>query len=144
MQTTILPKGICLAIEKNMRRFIWGNDGPDDQTRKMHLVNWNLVASPKTTGGLGIRKLQDLNMSYMVKLGWRLHQERDSLWARSLTCKYKNSHSAKPSNAWKGIMAARPILESGRIRSVRNGRTTRFWMDKWITNYPLSQHLSTP
>lgn len=80
----------------------------------------------------------------MVKLGWRLQQEKDSLWARILTGKYKYGRSSLHSNAWKGVIAASPFLEAGTVRSVRNGESTRFWMDRWLTPYPLRKLLNTP
>lgn len=102
-----------------------------------------MVASPKKIGGLGIRKLQELNLAYMVKLGWRLQHEKNSIWARTLSGKYHHGRSASFSNAWKGIRVATPFLEAGTIKLVRSGKTTRFWMDNWIAPYPLRQLLST-
>lgn len=79
-------------------------------------------------------------MACMMKLGWRIRTERDSLWVKTLTTKY--NHTQPPSrtgvsNAWQGIMHVRPHLDERLIRLVRNGRTTKFWMDRWITQSPL-------
>ncbi|XP_031103479.1 uncharacterized protein LOC116007017 [Ipomoea triloba] len=148
MQTSVLPISVCLDIEKRIRRFIWGSEGPENRN-KLNLVKWDVITSPKVSRGLGIFKLQDLNNAYMAKLGWRLHNERDSLWARIMATKYANPGRrqapsrghANVSNAWKGMLAARHIVKKGKICLVRNGKTTKFWMDKWIDSHPLRVYL---
>lgn len=41
-------------------------------------------------------------------------------------------------------MAAQLIIEDGIVRLVRNGRSTRFWIDRWITPCPLRFYLKSP
>ncbi|XP_031124258.1 uncharacterized protein LOC116026974 [Ipomoea triloba] len=151
MQTTVLPKGVCMEIEKKTRQFIWGNQG-QDTTRKINLVSWDTVTKEKVAGGLGIRRLQDMNRACMAKLGWHLIHEKESLWAQTLLTKYKTGSdrlaechiTGNTSHAWKGILEAFPIIDDGMVRLVRNGRSTRFWLDKWISRKPLSQFITAP
>lgn len=110
----------------------------------MSLVKWDTVASSKDSGGLGIQKLQELNLAYMVKLGWHLQREKDSLWAQILSNKYQEGKPASFSNAWRGVTVANPVLETGVVKWVRNGKSTRFWIDKWIAPYPLFHYLKSP
>ncbi|XP_019189019.1 PREDICTED: uncharacterized protein LOC109183394 [Ipomoea nil] len=44
MQTMLLPKGVCDAIDKTTRNFLWGGDGTK---RKTSLVKWDTVTLPK-------------------------------------------------------------------------------------------------
>lgn len=102
------------------------------------------MTKTKSDGGLGIRCLRDMNMTCMAKLRWHFKTEGTSLWAQVLVHKYKNvGHGShiKVSNAWKGIMAARHIVDNGLIKVVRNGCSTRFWMDKWIGDQLLHQQM---
>lgn len=82
----------------------------------------------------------------MAKLGWGLLNEEDALWTLVLREKYVRheplvvndfTDSRQSSNAWKGIMQAKPILEKGLRATVGNGMTVRFWLDKWISDEPL-------
>ncbi|XP_019175883.1 PREDICTED: uncharacterized protein LOC109171271 [Ipomoea nil] len=149
MQTTFLPKGICTEIEKRTRNFIWGGTGTDN---KMSLANWDLVTTATEAGGLGLKRMHELNLAYMAKLGWRLLAESESLWAQTINAKYRKSeiiHNMRQgrrnvSNAWRGISAAWTPMSQGVSRVVRSGATTRFWMDKWILPEPLSITLKQP
>lgn len=136
MQTSVLPTGIYLEMEKRTRQFIWGNYGPDARS-KLNLVRWEMVTEPMHAGGLGLYRLRDLNIAYMAKLRYRLHTEHDSLWAQTILSKYTNPRRRQSisnvSNVWRGILSAQPITDKGMIKLVRNGRTTQFWMDKWLT-----------
>lgn len=67
MQTTYLPLGKCDDIERRIKKFIWGN--------RIHLVSWDMVMKDKDGGGLGIRRLREMNIAFLVKLGWRLITE---------------------------------------------------------------------
>nr|GMC97865.1 putative RNA-directed DNA polymerase [Ipomoea batatas] len=142
MQTTLVPVGICNEIDKKIRKFMWGGN---DNKRSLNLVGWDTVTKPKELGGLGIRKTRDMNIAFMAKLGWRLFDEKDSVWAQVLRSKYlkggQSIEDLKParssSNAWKGINRARNILVEGVHTHVRNGMSTRFWKDKWLTPEPL-------
>ncbi|XP_019175452.1 PREDICTED: uncharacterized protein LOC109170754 [Ipomoea nil] len=148
MQTAALPKGVCSEIEKRTRRFIWGRD-EQSGSNKMILVAWDTITTDKTCGGLGLRKLQTMNEACMMKLCWRLKTEPNALWEKTLITKYHHSSGShldttrrrNTSNAWKGISAARETLESGLTHVVRNGKSTRFWMDPCLTPKPLYEKL---
>lgn len=66
MQTTNLPKTVCEAIDKKIRKFIWGSK---DGMQKAHLTKWDTITCSKMDGGLGIRKAKDMNNAFLTKLG---------------------------------------------------------------------------
>lgn len=146
MQTMFMPAGIWEAIDKRIRRFIWG--GTPEQ-RKCHLIRWDTVTKPKEAGGLGIRATKEVNLAFMAKLGWRILVDRDSLWVRIMRAKYAHGkHGVEimtskqgGSNAWKGITSAFPLIHEKIRFTVNNGRDTRFWMDSWIQDKPLQDTL---
>ena len=57
-----------------------GSQGP--------LVACDEVCRPKSEGGLGIRRNEDVNKATITKLGWRILTDKDCLWARILRDKY--------------------------------------------------------
>ncbi|XVE66798.1 hypothetical protein DITRI_Ditri08aG0108200 [Diplodiscus trichospermus] len=87
-----------------------------------------------------------MNMAFMAKLGWRFLNEQDSLWVQVLQKKYVRYQKAnvqdfvmhrEASNAWRGIVQAKPILSKGVRSLVGNGRNVLFWLDNWLLGEPL-------
>lgn len=97
-------------------------------------------------GGLGIKKMQPMNLAFMTKLGWRLREDKNSLCAQVLQDKYsRNDLELKPkkgsSNVWKRISKCTKFLEKGSKKVIRNGKTISFWLDIWLGNEPLENSL---
>lgn len=142
MQTFLLPKGLCMKIEKIIRSFLWGGSCGE---RRMSLVAWEEVTKRKEDGGLGIRGMHEMNLAFLAKLGWRLMNNDSSLWAQLLCGKYMKGSMVftnivpkqKASNAWLGIVAPKDVLLKGLRMRVRNGRKTYFWLDTWIGDQAL-------
>ncbi|KAJ1384853.1 Leucine-rich repeat domain superfamily [Sesbania bispinosa] len=77
MQSTLLPKGICLKIEKYCREFVRG----DKPNKKIwHTVHWDDFKLPKHMGGWGFRNLYSFNKVMIMKLNWGLIHNPDALW----------------------------------------------------------------
>ena len=72
MQTTLIPMGICYKIEMLMRRFLQGGTS---QQRATSLVSWDKVTASIDCGGLGLKRLHQMNLAFMAKLGSCLLQE---------------------------------------------------------------------
>ncbi|XP_073046080.1 uncharacterized protein [Primulina eburnea] len=142
MQTNLLPMGVCSEIEKITRKFLWGGK---IGKQKCHLVKWDVVSSPKSLGGLGIKRMYPLNQALLTKLGWRLMEEKESLWTLVLKGKYtRNSTDSRSfksrqgsSKVWQGISKIMQYVEKGTKQVARNGTSTYFWTDKWIEKSPL-------
>jgi len=62
-----------------MANFIWKG--------RIHACNWESIKKPKSEGGLGLRKLQDLNTAASLELFWRCATANGiwSTWMRE-TC----------------------------------------------------------
>jgi hypothetical protein len=67
MSTFLLPHKICSQLDKVFKNFWWGF--PPTKTRNLSLKSWNSICTPKAFGGLGIRKMRDVNLAFISKLG---------------------------------------------------------------------------
>jgi len=68
-------------MEKQLANFLWKG--------KMHAISWNELCRPKLEGGVGIRKIQDVNAAAGLKLIWKLltSQSLWALWMKEKLCK---------------------------------------------------------
>ncbi|KAK5793185.1 hypothetical protein PVK06_034323 [Gossypium arboreum] len=80
-----VPLSVCNEIERLARNFIWGTT---NNTRKTALLSWEDCCRPLDSGGLGLRKLCDQNKIFLMRLGYGLLANTDSLWVRVLRKKY--------------------------------------------------------
>lgn len=129
-------------IEKAQRDFLWGKErgkiGP-------HLVAWEEIYKPKRNGGLGIRRIQEVNIALLSKWLWRSGNEHDNLWRQVIASKYglvnawetKSPTSSHGVICWKGIMWLMEGFKTAIWVEVGNGRNTSFWTDTWCSNQPL-------
>ncbi|KAE8731122.1 hypothetical protein F3Y22_tig00002840pilonHSYRG00305 [Hibiscus syriacus] len=81
MQSTMLPKIVCLDIEKLIRKFIWGSSAT---VSKILLVNWEVLCQPRDHGGLDLRRVHDFNAAFILQVGFALITNAFSLWTRLL------------------------------------------------------------
>ena len=82
MQCVALPLKILQNVDKTSQNFLWGSL---DCKRKLHVVGWKKIIKPKNEGGLGLQSAKEKNIALLAKLNWRLHFEKESIWARVLS-----------------------------------------------------------
>ena len=80
-----IPASVAKRIEKLQRNFLWANSGDKP---KFHLVKWDTVCSPISSGGLGIRKIRLFNEALLGKWPWRFGMEENALWRQVIELKY--------------------------------------------------------
>ncbi|KAG8381639.1 hypothetical protein BUALT_Bualt06G0142500 [Buddleja alternifolia] len=145
MQTTRIPLGICHAIDKANRQFLWGGT---NAKRKMHLLKWDIICQPKESGGLGLRRLRDVNFALLGKLGWQVITEESRLWVQVMLHKYVQRNRARARGAtsysWRSISATLSFLRKGIQWIVGTSEAIRFWTDKWIDGGPLERSVDQP
>ncbi|GMJ11684.1 hypothetical protein like AT4G29090 [Hibiscus trionum] len=136
MQTTLLPKRVCMEIEKLIMKFIWGNsfDG-----RHVHLVDWNTLCKPKADGGTCFKHLEDQNAAFLMKLTFGLVAQPDRFWVRVLRSKYMCDGvipnivmRCNKSHLWKGICSVWDEVRSHISWKIGNGDDIDFWTDRWV------------
>ena len=87
--STPCPKKVCLHIEWILRNFLWSTNYSKS---KHNIVLWEIVCLPKSEGGLGIRCINDVNDSCMLKLGW-IGKTPSSLSENWIKARYLKSNS---------------------------------------------------
>lgn len=112
-------------------------------------INWNTISSPKDQGGLGFRNLFILNQAYLLKMGWRLKNNENSLWSKTIKEKYyphncfDNATEPKSyhSGYWKNIYKTKTILKDTCICIMGNGKNINIWEDKWVGNFKIKDYI---
>ena len=137
------PAAIINRIEKLQRDFLWQGC---EESKKIRLVNWKIVCSPKDSSGLGIRPLRNMNQALLGKWLWRLGKDSDGLWRSILIDKYKvrrNGWDISPpsqmcSTFQKGIYSIKDNFANSIRYRVGNREKISFWQDIWAADSPLA------
>ncbi|XP_035839862.1 uncharacterized protein LOC110913183 [Helianthus annuus] len=58
------PNKVITNLEAMIKRFLWGGS---IEERKMHWVAWDRVSCHKKEGGLGLKKLKEINTTLLIK-----------------------------------------------------------------------------
>ena len=131
-----LPRKVKVRLEKIQRDFLWGGE------RKIHLVKWDIVCTSKRKGGLGIRKLSNLNKALLGKCNWRFSMEEEVVWWSIISLKYGMEDGGRFSNSprgsfgvglWKDIGKEVIQIRQNCSFKVGNGCKVRFWEDVWCS-----------
>ncbi|RVX21022.1 hypothetical protein VitviT2T_011245 [Vitis vinifera] len=139
-----MPKMVARRLEKVQRDFLWGGGQMEGKT---HLVNWEVVCTDKTKGGLGIRKLALLNKALLGKWIWRYASDKDNLWKQVIKVKYgqedfgwrpKKTKGAVGVGVWKEIWKESEWCWNNMFFKVGKGNTIKFWTDVWCAETALS------
>ena len=106
----MLPLSLCDDLQQLCAQFFWGST---KETRKIHWRSWDRMCLSKSKGGMGFKNLHAYNLAMLVKQGWRLIVNLNSLIARLYKALYfstGNFLSADlgdaPSFSWRSIIGA--------------------------------------
>lgn len=125
MSIFMLPKRVYRSIDIRMKNFFWGFDG---ESRHFHPKSWESICKLKTYGGLGLRKMEDVNRALVAKMGWELAQGKDCLWVSALQAKYcQGAHFFNvpmrlgASWIWHSLLQTSDLVRAGFGWNVRDG-----------------------
>lgn len=114
MQSTTIPKGICLEMEKLICNFVWGYA---TKKKAVSLVKWDSIF------GLVLRNMEKQNKAFIMKVAFNLVY-KDQLWVKVLRSKYKwegclpiTLYKGACLNLWRGIQG---ILDHVRMSIIWN------------------------
>lgn len=83
---------------------------------------WDKTCRPKCEGGLGIRRTEDINATYLAKRGWKVPIKPNNLWFKIIRAKYLGNNinnffkvrkNITSSFAWKSIVDQRNLIKKG-------------------------------
>ncbi|KAG7581859.1 Reverse transcriptase zinc-binding domain [Arabidopsis suecica] len=137
----ILPNKCLETIERMCCAFLW--KGSPFSARGAR-VSWESVCTPKSSGGLGLRRLQPWNKVLGLKLIWLLFTAGGSLWVswvRRNLLGQNNFWEMVTINSgswiWKSLCKLRPIARPFVVCKIGSGITCNFWSDNWTALGPL-------
>jgi hypothetical protein len=109
--------------------------------RNLSLKAWDSICIPKMLGGLGLRKMREVNLALVSKLGGKLLTRSNCLWVSQLHYKYLNFNSflspPPPSSSsslwlWKGILKSIPFISKGAYYIIHSSSSLPIWSSNWI------------
>uniref|UniRef100_A0A251VRU4 Putative RNA-directed DNA polymerase, eukaryota, Reverse transcriptase zinc-binding domain protein n=1 Tax=Helianthus annuus TaxID=4232 RepID=A0A251VRU4_HELAN len=142
------PVQVIAGLERLIKKFLWG--GSSD-VRKTHWVAWERLTLPKKKGGVGISRLNHINIALLSKWGWRYKREKNNMWVKVVDAIHMHgpNWSVFPvkktcSGVWSSIVSAisKPVAGNVVVRDyfkglVGNGECILFWLDPWLKDKPL-------
>ncbi|XP_059446685.1 uncharacterized protein LOC132178252 [Corylus avellana] len=82
MGTFLLPTSICKKLDQMFKNFLWGF--PPTKAINLSLKSWDSLCMPRDARGLGFRKMKEVNLALISKLGLKLQTNSDSMWVNQL------------------------------------------------------------
>lgn len=119
------------------------------------MVKWSEVTKGMDVGGLGIRRLRDVNLCLLAKWWWKFGALDNVLWKNVVCSKYHYASSkwsplpepqSRVSRVWAdklSVASVNPQLfnffQSSLCIHIDNGRRNLFWRDRWFGNVCLKE-----
>lgn len=145
LASTNVPLTTIKCIEQIMCNFLWSSRGE----HRIHWICWESVCRPTDEGGLGIKRLSDIQNCLHGKLMWQVMQD-NSLWGRFARAKYWRYNrvvdKSSSSPLWNSIATHEERLKGIGQWIIGRGDTS-FWCNNWadeILNGPLPYSLNSP
>ncbi|XP_042942930.1 uncharacterized protein LOC122277118 [Carya illinoinensis] len=128
------PASVIKKLNSLFSGFFWGDKNGKVKRR---WKAWNHMCGPVEEGGIGVRKLGEVQRSLFHKFRWQLLTE-DSLWANFFRAKYvKNKQMClwlgrtSGSNFWCKVVEGIPFIIGNSKWKVHEGDLS-FWYDKFL------------
>ncbi|XP_059664040.1 uncharacterized protein LOC132309778 [Cornus florida] len=129
------PAVIINIIERKMSNYIWEHV---EDRKKIHGLRWNKLGVPKEEGGLGLRRLRDIDKAAKCSLTWDFLLSKDRLWVAWFKENYLRHSSfwnvipkESFSSIWKNIVAVRDIIKENCRYRIGNGQQIQVFLDPW-------------
>ncbi|XP_026384030.1 uncharacterized protein LOC113279558 [Papaver somniferum] len=117
---------------------VWKGDA---EIRKAKTISWRRVCTPFNEGGLGIRRLSNVNKSLLMKMMWKLLTSKEE-WSLFFAARFKDKNGqwtsqCKLSSVWPGLKWAWQFLKSDVRWIIGNGENISVYFDTWTGESPL-------
>lgn len=134
MSTFSIPNKVYNKLDSITRGFWWKSK--QHEGRFLASKAWDNLCCPTKEGGLGFKKVKDINSALLAKLGWMVVSKRDSLCMSILRSKYKvkddwlrSDISKQASPIWKAIEKSKGIISKGVYYLIGDGSSMEVWLD---------------
>ncbi|XP_031107295.1 uncharacterized protein LOC116011981 [Ipomoea triloba] len=136
MNVFLFPRGLCDEIEKLMNSFWWGCENSRSGIR---WSTWADLCRPKVFGGMGFRRVREMNIAMLGKQGWKFLYEPDALVSRVFKARYfprcsflEANSGSNPSFVWSNIRETQGLVREGVRWRIGDGERVRVWGDPWL------------
>ncbi|KAL3616244.1 hypothetical protein CASFOL_039634 [Castilleja foliolosa] len=141
MSSSLFTVKSCNQIDAIIRKFWWGTNANGNA---LMLKCWDSICSPKCIGGMGFRRMRDLNLALFSKFVWQVSSGNNKLWINIIKNKYlrgKNyfSDNLSHNNAswfWTDLSFCRSHVKNGAIFCINRGSDVMIWNEPWIPTIP--------
>ncbi|KAL5559056.1 hypothetical protein UlMin_035267 [Ulmus minor] len=140
MHSIKVPKTICARMDARIRWFWWGSN--DTNPYPLCLKAWDNICVPKANGGLGFRRMANMNLTLLSKWGWDFLTRSSSYCLSFSQSKYLRTEgfwTAKPTHSnspfWKDVLGSRDLLLKRACLHIGDGSYVNIWEDPWVPNY---------
>lgn len=137
MAVFLLPKEVLRDIDRVFKNFWWGFK--DDTQRHYHPEAWSAICVPQELGGLGLRRMEDINKALLAQLGWKFLTDENALWLKALNAKYCRSadflslsRRGSHSWTWSSLLHIQDIISAGLCWQIGNGGQLNIWCTPWV------------
>ncbi|XP_019194791.1 PREDICTED: uncharacterized protein LOC109188616 [Ipomoea nil] len=137
MMVYLLPLGLCRDIQNIMNQYWWTGSVGDGCGIRWR--TWEGLCKPKAVGGMGFRRLHEMNKALLGKQAWRLITRPTSLVAQVFKARYYPhcdyfgaSEGNNPSYIWRGMYEVKSILMTGCRKAVGDGKDIVIGSDPWL------------
>nr|GEW10543.1 RNA-directed DNA polymerase, eukaryota, reverse transcriptase zinc-binding domain protein [Tanacetum cinerariifolium] len=127
-----LSYAVVKEIDKVLKGFLWCKG---EIKRWKAKVDWKIVCSPKSQGGLGLRLFGKWNKVLLIKNLWNIAEGKTTLWVKWVNVIKLKGRSIweiqeeySDSWMWKTLLDLRVKVKRNIFKVLRDGKDTNFWV----------------
>ncbi|XP_074374476.1 uncharacterized protein LOC141714880 [Apium graveolens] len=139
MNVFLLPLNLVQDMEKAMAKFYWSSSKQSGS--RSTWMSWERMARHKKVGGLGFKRLRDVNMSLLGKQCWRFITHPESLVARLYKARYyadsdflNSKLGSNPSFTWRSISESKEVISAGSCWRIGTGTEIDILKQPWLND----------
>lgn len=149
MSTALVHKSVLDKIQSRCTQFFWGKANKNS----ICFTKWGNITRTKLEGGLGLRDLQTLNNTMIIKNIWKIASGDKAIWIQIVKAKYHLSisfwHTQRHTNCttfWRALLHNRAIMAANLKWVLGDGQNCAAYDQPWFQEWreisvPPQQHL---